>query len=267
MSFQPVLPAYGYAGWILLKRTMPAQAKAFQQAPVNQRDAEYFRNKIGTVTTADDLVSDRRLLKIALSAFGLEQDINAKAFVKKILSDGVDSPKDLSNRLADKSYRAFASSFGLDGTQLPKTLDEGFADALLDQYYVRQFEAAVGEQNDSFRLALNAEREIGKLAASAASEDTKWFTIMGNKPLRQVFEKSFGLPAGFSNLDIDQQLRVLKSRAQSQFGASTVSQFSESTKMEKLVRNFIVRESLTTMSNSPARNALVLLAARRGTAK
>ncbi|MCL4066224.1 DUF1217 domain-containing protein [Pseudomonas sp. GX19020] len=267
MSFQPVLPADGYGGWLLLKRTMPAQAKAFQQAPVNQRDAQYFRNKIGTVTTADDLVSDRRLLKIALSAFGLEQDINAKAFVKKILSDGVDSPKDLSNRLADKSYRTFAASFGLDGARLPKTLDEGFADALLDQYYVRQFEAAVGEQNDSFRLALNAEREIGKLAASPASEDTKWFTIMGNKPLRQVLEKSFGLPAGFSNLDIDQQLRVLKSRAQSQFGASTVSQFSESTKMEKLVRNFIVRESLTTMSNSPARNALVLLAARRGTAK
>lgn len=262
MSFQPVLPADGYGGWLLLKRTLPAQEKAFQQSKVNQREAQYFRDKIGTVTSAEDLVSDRRLLKVALSAFGLEQDVNAKAFVKKILSDGVDSASDLSNRLADKSYRAFAASFGLDGNQVPKTLDVGFADALLPQYYARQFEAAVGEKNDSFRLALNTERELGKLALSSASEDTKWFTIMGNKPLRQVFEKALGLPTGFSNLDIDQQLRVLKSRTQSQFGNSSVSQFSDAGKMEKLVRNYIVRDSLTTSSVSPAQNALVLLARR-----
>src|SRR5690606_25748669 len=132
---------------------------------------------------------------------------------------------------------AFSESFGLDGSQLPKTLDEGFAEDVLQQFYARQFEAAVGERNDSFRIALNAERELGRLARSSVSDDTKWFTIMGNKPLRKVFEKAFGLPVGFSSLDIDQQLRALKGRAQSQFGSSKVSQFDEQGKMENLIRN------------------------------
>lgn len=263
MSFQPVVLSDGYSGWLLLKRTLPAQEKAFQAAQVNQRDAEYFRKKIGTVTTAEDLVSDRRLLKVALTAFGLQQDLNSRAFIKKVLSDGVNSASDLSNRLADKSYRNFAASFGLDGTQVPNTLDENFADTLLNQYYARQFESAVGEQNSSYRLALNTQRELGILAAATSGEDTKWFSIMGSKPLREVFEKSLGLPTGFGNLDIDQQLRVLKSRAHSQFGASSVSQFTDPSRMEKLIRNYLVRDSLSATGVSPAQNALQLLSSIR----
>ncbi len=260
MSFQPVISSEGYSGWLMLKRTLPAQQKAFQQSQINQREAEYFRQNIVTVTSADDLVSDRRLLKVALTAFGLDQDLAAKAFVKRVLSDGIDASSDLANRLADKSYRAFAASFGLDGTQVPKTLDEGFADAVLSKFYTRQFETAIGQQNSSFRLALNAERELTALANSSASEDTKWFTIMGSKPLREVVERSLGLPDGFSNLNIDQQLRVLKNRAQIQFGDSSVSQFSEKDKIQTIIRNFIVRDSLSKGALSPLQTALQLLA-------
>ncbi|VDC20346.1 DUF1217 domain-containing protein [Pseudogemmobacter humi] len=262
MSFAPVIPAEGYTGWLLLKKTLPAQQQAHRASVVNQREAEYFRRNIGTVTSAGDLVADRSLLKVALTAFGLEEDLNAKAFIKKVLSDGVSSSDALANRLADKRYYAFARALGLDGTQVPATLEDGFANAMIDQYYARQFESAVGERNSSFRLALNAEREIAALAGSSASENAKWFTVMGNKPLRQVFESAFGLPSGFGRLDIDQQLKVLKSRAQSLFGSASFSQFTDSGKMEKLVRNYLVRDSLSTASVSPAQSALQLLARR-----
>lgn len=259
MSFQPVVPMGGYAGWLSLKRTLPAQEAAWKSSQVNRREADYFREKIATVTSADDLVSDRRLLKVALTAFGLDQDINSKAFIRKVLSDGVDSAKDLANRLADKSYRNFSDAFGLDGSQLPKTLEDGFADQVLEKYYSRQFETAIGNQNQSFRLAMNAERELANIANSSSGEDTKWFMIMGSKPLRSVFETAFGLPAGFGNLDIDQQLRTLKGRAQSQFSDSGVSQFSDAKKMSKLVQNYLIRDSISTSGVSPAQNALQLL--------
>lgn len=44
--------------------------------PKIRNDEAYFRAKIGSVKTAEQLVSDRRLLKVALGAFGLEADIN-----------------------------------------------------------------------------------------------------------------------------------------------------------------------------------------------
>ena len=49
MSFQPVLPSGGYAGWAFLKRTHGAPAGRFSRRPAQQRDEAYFRDKIGKV--------------------------------------------------------------------------------------------------------------------------------------------------------------------------------------------------------------------------
>ena len=88
MSFSPVVPSGGYAGWTFLKRTQDRQQAALQADPVFKRDEAYFRAKIGSVTSAEQLVSDRRLLKVALGAFGLDADINNKFFLRKVLEDG-----------------------------------------------------------------------------------------------------------------------------------------------------------------------------------
>ena len=66
MSFQPVLPLAGYVGWGFLKRTMARQQVVQQALPATQRDEAYFRDKIGNADTAEKLVSDKRLLRIAL---------------------------------------------------------------------------------------------------------------------------------------------------------------------------------------------------------
>ena len=112
MSFQPVLPLAGYAGWSFLKRTLARQQVAQQASPVQQRDEAYFREKIGKVTTAEQLVSDKRLLRISLTAFGLEADQNSTAFIRKVLEGGTLKEGSLANRLADKQYQKFAAAFG-----------------------------------------------------------------------------------------------------------------------------------------------------------
>ena len=88
MTYQPVLPLSGYAGWALLNRTIAVQTAAFNKSPEITRDTDYFAANISKVTTAEDLVKDRRLLRVALGAFGLDDDINNKAFIQKVLSDG-----------------------------------------------------------------------------------------------------------------------------------------------------------------------------------
>lgn len=260
MSFTPAIIGEGYSGWQLLRKQLPAQKQAYVATPTPQREAAYFRQKISGAVTAGDLVSDRTLLKVALTAFGLEADLNARAFVRKVLSDGVTGTSALANRLADKRYRAFASGFGLDGTGLPGTLDKEFVDKVIADFYTRSFEAAVGETNSTYRLALNANRELTEVARnSALTEDAKWFTIMGNKPLRTVFEKAFGFTASFGALDIDQQLQALKARATAIFGDSSVSQFSSPDRLEKLTRDYIIKSTSTGSSGSGAENALTLL--------
>ena len=85
MSFVPVIPTAGLAGWSYLQRTGDDQKRIFTESSDVQRDTAYFRDRIGTITTAEELVSDRRLLKVALGAFGLGDDINNKYFIRNTL--------------------------------------------------------------------------------------------------------------------------------------------------------------------------------------
>ena len=85
MSYQPVIPSAGLAGWNFLQRTYDAQFKAFNASAQLQRDTDYFREKVGEIQSAEDLVKDRRLLSVALGAFGLQDDIDNRYFIQKIL--------------------------------------------------------------------------------------------------------------------------------------------------------------------------------------
>ena len=258
MSFQPVIPFGGYAGWAFLKRTMASQQTALQSTPTNQRDEAYFRDNIGKVQTAEGLVSDRRLLRVALTAYGLEGDLNNKAFIRKVLEDGTLKEGALSSRLADKQYQKLAGAFGFGDFPVPRSQLSDFADKTLALYRTRQFETAVGQQNNGFRLALNAEREVASLAAKSGSEDLKWFTIMGNAPLRQTFQTALGLPSSFASIDLDQQLGAMKAKAQSIFGDDSVSQFAEPEKLAKLVRTYLVRSEIASTAGAVGASSVAL---------
>jgi Protein of unknown function (DUF1217) len=261
MSFQPVLPLGGYTGWTFLKRTMVRQQALQTTAPLNQRDEAYFRDRIGKVKTAEQLVSDKRLLRISLTAFGLEGDVNSKAFIQKVLESGTLKEGSLANKLADKQYQKLSSAFGFGDYSVPRTKISTFPDEILAQFRARSFETAVGAQNNTYRLALNAERELPVLAARETSDTAKWYAILGSPPLREVVQTALGLPKSFAAIDLDQQVSVLKEKVQAAFGGRDVGQFSDPIRMETLVQRFILRADARDQAGglSSAAIALTLL--------
>lgn len=261
MTFAPVLPIGGYAGWTLLKRTMERQTATFNAQPAIKRDEAYFREKIGGINTAEQLVNDPRLLRIALGAFGLEADQGNKFFIRKVLEEGTLNPDALSIKLANKQYEKFSSAFGFGNFDIPRTKLSDFADTILDQYKTQQFAVAVGVQNEDMRLALNAERELPEIANSTASPLAKWYSVLGNAPLRKVFERAFNLPPSFGAIDLDKQVATLQSRTNALFGSDNISQFTDSKKLDLLVRQFLVRSDIAASSSfiAPGQVALTLL--------
>lgn len=261
MTFTPAIPLGGYAGWTFLKRTYDTQTKAFQASAELKRDEDYFRARIGSVKTAEQLVSDRRLMRVALGAYGLDNDINNRFFIRKVLEDGTLKDGALANRLADKQYRALSAGFGFGDFSVPRTQLSDFADKTLAAYKTRRFETAVGTQNNDMRLALNVERELPTLANKSSSEATKWFTVMGNAPLRQVFEKALGMPASIGALDLDRQLDIFQTRAEKVFGDDGIGQFADPAKMDALVRRFLLQSEMSTLgvAQSASAGALAML--------
>lgn len=158
------------AGWRFLQRTGASQQAAFETSATIRRDVDYFREKIGSVTSATELVADRRLLKVALGAFGLEGDIDKKAFVRRVLEENLLDVKALANRLTAPAYKDMAEAFGFGGLTGAQTGRPGFAEGIVAAYKTRAFRSAVGEVNDDMRLALNFRREIADLSAGETGE-------------------------------------------------------------------------------------------------
>lgn len=244
MTFQPVLPLSGYAGWRFLARTAERQQDLVAEAPITQRETREFRARVGDIKTIDDLMSDRTLLKVSLGAFGLEADLPNKAFVRKILESPPNDPRALANRLADKRYLDFAKTFGFQEPGGPFTGRSGFADRIVGSYETRNFEVAVGAQNESMRLALTTERELSDLANRTSTPDGLWFNVMGNPPLRKVFETALGLPASFGALDLDRQLTTFREKTERVLGNGDIAQFASQDKREELIRLFLVRSQV-----------------------
>lgn len=258
MSFQPIIPSTGLAGWQFLQNTLDRQVKAHEDSPIVQKAVDYFAENIAKITSPKELVQDRRLLEVALGAFGLSEDINNKFFIEKILAEGTSTEGALANKLADKRYAALADAFGFD--TLPQTGLTSFSDKIIAQYERRSFEVAVGAQNDTFRIGLNLERELPDIAAKVSTNDSKWFAVMGNPALREVFQTAFGLPSEFAQVDLDQQLAVFKDTALRRFGTNDIADFASSDKLEELTQLYFLQDQIKqTASVGSASIALTLL--------
>lgn len=262
--FQPVIPIGGLGGWRFLQATYDNQFKAFTQSVQLQRNTDYFRENIGSIETAEQLVGDRRLLTVALGAFGLQDDINSQFFIRKILEEGSTNDDALANRFSDPRYREMSQAFGFGPGEFLKVGEATFANVIIDRFEQLEFEVAAGQQNEAMRFALYAEREMGVLAQENMSNDAKWFTLMGEPPLRKLFEKALNLPASFGQIDIDQQLSVFKDRATKEFGTDDLSIFSDPEQVQDLITKFIVRDQISQFNNSFSSNAIALTLLRGG---
>ena len=243
MPYQPVVPFSGTAGWSFIERTRETQETAFRESAEIVRDTDYFLANIGNVTTAEDLVSDRRLLRVALGAYGLDEDIDAKAYVRTVLEQGTIDDDALANRLSDQRYFSMAKAFGFDLSP-PNTALPSFGAETVELYRSRQFEVAVGNANTDMRLALEMNREIAALSERDISDDAKWFTMLGTSSMRVVFERAMGLPPEVGALDIDKQFEIFQQKAEAFFGTTDFNYFASAEGLEDLRTKFLARSEL-----------------------
>ncbi len=257
MSYVPTIPLAGVAGWRFLERTGERQQDAFASSADVKRKIAYFEENIGSVTSAADLVGDRRLLEVALTAFGLEGEIDKKAFIRKVLDEGTTTENALAVRLSDPAWESLSAAFGF-GDGGARTGEAGFAATIVSAYKTRAFEGAVGETDNDLRLAMNFRREMATLA-NKGTDGASWYTILGSKPLREVFETAYGLPSSFVNIDIDRQREILADKTDTIFGTDTVAAFSDPAAVEKMITRFLARAQVAAGATTSGSAALTLL--------
>ena len=252
MTFQPIVPFQGFAGWKFLQRTIETQQNAFNSSVQVNRITDGFRERISAIKSADDLIGDRELLQVALGAYGLEEDINNRYFIKKVLEEGTLDESSLANRLSDKRYFELSKAFGFGDFSTPNTALSSFAETIIARFEQKSFETAVGSVDPNMRLALNYSNQLSEVVDSTSNRDAQWFSIMGNPPLRKVVEAALGLPDSIGAIDIDQQLQAFKSGSQRVFGTDNVADIANREDEEKMIRLFMLRSQVQQTSGLDA---------------
>ena len=188
----------------LIAADLPRSLARVAKEPMVQRESDYYLKNIGKVKTIDDLMKDTKLYNYALKAFGLEDMAYAKAFIKKVLTEGIENKDSFANKLTDTRYKEFATAFNFAKLGDKTTAQPAVLKPVVDSYVRLTLEAQTGEQSDGARLALYFARK--------ASSITSAYQILGDKRLLAVFQTTFGIPAETSRMDIDRQAKMFEQK-------------------------------------------------------
>lgn len=256
MSPSVSIAGTGLAGWTFLQATTERQMNGIRDNALVARKIEYFAKNIGNIDSAEALVADRRLLDVALTAFGLQEDLPNKAFIRKVLAEGTTDDKSFANRLSDRRYGELAKAFSFDLTP-PNTVLSTFADKIADRFLRQTFEIAAGDLDPDMRLALAFERDFPELAATTSSKDAFWFTVIGTPPVRRIFESALGIPAAASGISVDRQLEEFKSKAERVYGTSEPAKLVE-LGPDRIIRDFLLRSQVSAFETTAIRGSVAL---------
>jgi hypothetical protein len=83
----------------------------FQKWPSYAQSVTYYRDNITKVTSVDDLLNNRKLLTVALSAFQLEGSIDQQGLLRKLLTQDPTATGSLAQQLLDPRFKQFAQAF------------------------------------------------------------------------------------------------------------------------------------------------------------
>jgi hypothetical protein len=251
VTFLPAVGAGGLAGFKLLDKSAPQQRAAFEKTPEVKRNIAYFEANIAKAKTPEDLIKDRRLLTVALGAFGLGDEISKGAYVRKALESDTADGRSFVRRIADARYLEFAKAFGYgDLTKGSNVELESFKKDIIQRYKQVEFERAVGRADGDIRLALNFRREIGKIANGESADKIGVLQVLGQRPLRELLTTALGLPSGLARLDVDRQKEIVEQRMEQAFGSESVAVFKDAKKVEDAIRRFFAVKQ--TQSNAAA---------------
>jgi hypothetical protein len=217
------------------------------QQPDVSRDTDYFLSHIGNVKTVDDFLKDYKLYSYAMKAYGLSDMTYAKAFMRKVLTEGVSDKDAFANKLSDTRYREFATAFNFAANGANATQTTQATTGTATQYVTQTMEQNAGDQNEGLRLALYFTRK--------ASSITNSYQILADKALTQVVQAAFGWSPTVSSGDIDAQAKMITSKI-------NFTDFQDPAKVTKFVQRFAAMWDATqaqTDSNGNSTNPALIL--------
>jgi len=192
------------ASYKLLTQNFDKSLARVRAAPDVNRETGYYLATIGKIKTIEEFLANDRVFAYAMKAFGLKDMIYAKAFVKKVLTDGIDSANSFTNQLTDPRFKELATAFNFKSLGATTTIFERTQKGVVDKYLQVQLEEQAGSTNEGVRLALYFRRK--------APDITTAYSILGDAALYKVAQVALGLTPSSNANSLDMQAEIIKNK-------------------------------------------------------
>ncbi|MEQ1403484.1 DUF1217 domain-containing protein [Neorhizobium sp. Rsf11] len=146
-----------YLTFDLVNRDLQKSLKQVANQTTVANDSKYYQENIGKIKTVDEFLDNYRLYSYAMTAYGLDEMIYAKAFMKQVLESDLSDDNSFANRLTDDRYKDFAAAFnfGSSTSDVAVAQSDGQMEELFDTY-----DQTIASQSDKIE------------------EDTRYFQVM-----------------------------------------------------------------------------------------
>ncbi len=211
------------ANFRLITENLPRSLQTTAARPDVERQTEYYLANISEVKSAEEFIANDRLFRYAMKAHGLEEMTYAKAFMRKVLDEGIDNPDSFANTLVDKRYRDFAESFNFKRYGETATAFDRTQKGTVDKFYRQTLEEQAGSQDEGVRLALYFARK--------APEIETVYELLADRALLRVTQVVLGLSEATGALDVDKQAALISKRIE-------IEDLNDPEKLERLLTRF-----------------------------
>lgn len=207
----------------IISQNLSRSLTTLSKDPQIARESKFFLENIGSIKSVDDFMKNDRIYRFAMKAFGLEDMTYAKAFVKKVLTEGVSDPKSFANTLTDARFKELATVFDFAGKGEAATESTDARQGTVDRYLRLSLEQRSGDQNEGVRLALYFARKAPTVSSTLG--------MMADKALLTVMQTALNLPAETALMDLDKQVEMYAKRID-------VADFKDPKKLEAFITRF-----------------------------
>ena len=232
----------------LIDSTQDRQIESLKSEPQHARAAEQFRERIGSITSPQELVQDYEVYSFVMRAFDLEDQIFGKGMVRKVLESDPSDDSSLVNTLTDSRFGELHTGLGFtteDGPQTPDFNDTAWQDGIVDLYFSRIYANDYAEQNETVGAVLEFREEV--------TEIDSWYDVLKNETLTEFFQTALSLPSEMSGLDVDKQAEIFADKYD-------LSDLSDPAEQERLINRYVaISEALNPQGFSASSAALSIL--------
>lgn len=225
----------------LISQNLTRSLTALAKEPQVARETQYYLETIGDIKSVDDFMRNDRVYRYAMKAFGLEDMAYAKAFVRKVLTEGVADPQAFANTLTDVRFKELAATFNFAAHGENATEGDDARQGTVERYVRLSLEQRSGEQNEGVRLALYFARKAPSLSNTMG--------LLADRALLKVAQTALGFAPETSFLDVDKQAEMYARRID-------VADFKDPKKLEAFITRFT---TMWEMSNRAPQRASITL--------